>query len=154
MSEGIREIFQKLVFASSMPSQFRGKPHKERWFGVEYEISGNQSITTLPNEDFPYLSIPRRNKFIPDANMTIKSSIQKNPIFVPKKIHEADGLVLWHRLDDAFGLPHVKVLICIQLPVFNCRPETETAKSLAISLLYQSMIDELYEASLGVLDCW
>lgn len=122
----------------------------EPWFGTRYNVS-----EIPPSWVESWTNVKVSTDFhLPDPNPYITSNFELLPLpnlkeEFPTKIYEDDIIELWHKQDVTFKLP--TGIICLQfissLPHYS--PHSAVMQDLFISVLIQTLGEEVYPASMA-----
>lgn len=108
----------------------------EKWMGARYYVR-----STTSNEFKEFNKSGSNNAQFPAPNRYIPKNLQvleKTTSTVPLKLHDSENGVVYYNKDNEYLIPRCLLKFRISIPSINA----SDAKSLALSSLYMSFIDE------------
>lgn len=125
----------------------------EQWFGTKYTAKQipsdwvkNWTNGSTSNE----FHLPGANPFIP-TNFDILKNPDKPEIY-PTRLLKENGVELWFKQDTSFKLPHAFCSVHLASPLSKKSPEKAAMMDLLINIVKQSLVEELYPATVAELD--
>ncbi|KAL7753560.1 metalloprotease [Sorochytrium milnesiophthora] len=137
-----------LVSRSFTPEEV---PLREQWYETEYGVEDfpQDFIASLALAPIPQqLHLPKPNPFIPENLDAAKPNPEKVN-GTPKMVHDADGMRLWYRQDQQFGVPKSFVYLKFKSPLAYGTPRQAILTRLYCDILKDVLSEYSYDAEVA-----
>lgn len=155
----IRPDNMLLGIVSPNPPEHKGQ--KREWYGVAYtseklpdhQMAKLEAARTISSDQrITELYLPGNNHFIPEG-LEVKKKDVSSPALSPQLLCNDDGVKVWFKEDDTFGLPLVNVKVSLKSPVTYASAGNAVKARIFMELVRDTLEGYAHDADVCGLHC-